>query len=130
MNKEEIQSQDDINSGDIDWEKRILCRDGNCIGVIGANGRCKECGLAYDVSQGVNENFEPDDIAASETYDAAGDDAATDDDEDAAFIQDSDWEKRSLCSDGNCIGVIGPDDCCQECGKEHHGSVNNLSGAA
>ena len=25
-------------------EERILCSDGNCIGVIGSDGLCKECG--------------------------------------------------------------------------------------
>ncbi len=29
---------------DLDWENRILCSDGNCIGVIGPDGKCKECG--------------------------------------------------------------------------------------
>ena len=32
---------------------------------------------------------------------------------------DVDWENRRLCSDGNCIGVIGPDDCCKVCGKPY-----------
>jgi len=27
-----------------DWGQRILCSDGNCIGVIGPDGRCKVCG--------------------------------------------------------------------------------------
>ena len=31
-----------------DWENRILCSDGNCIGVIGLDGRCKECGKPYE----------------------------------------------------------------------------------
>ena len=30
-----------------DWEKRILCSDESCIGTIGADGRCKECGKPY-----------------------------------------------------------------------------------
>jgi hypothetical protein len=32
---------------DDDWESRRLCGDGNCIGVIGPDGRCKECGRPY-----------------------------------------------------------------------------------
>ncbi|MGB5217396.1 MAG: hypothetical protein WBN66_03760 [Smithella sp.] len=27
-----------------DWKKRILCSDESCIGVIGSDGKCKECG--------------------------------------------------------------------------------------
>ena len=33
---------------DLDWEHRVLCSDGNCIGVIGPNGCCKECGRPYE----------------------------------------------------------------------------------
>ncbi len=136
MDKEKVKSQD-ASVSDTDWENRILGRDGNCIGVIGANGRCAECGLIYDASQKNDDNFEPENIAAIETDDAAYDDNAVDDDEEAfksvddedTFISDSDWENRTLCSDGNCIGVIGADGCCRECGKEQD-SVVDLSGAA
>lgn len=31
----------------IDFDSRKLCSDGTCIGVIGADGRCKECGKPY-----------------------------------------------------------------------------------
>lgn len=31
--------------------------------------------------------------------------------------KDSDWGSRKLCSDENCIGVIGPNGYCTECGK-------------
>ena len=33
---------------DNEWENRRLCSDGNCIGVIGKDGRCKECGKSYE----------------------------------------------------------------------------------
>ncbi|MBF0495154.1 MAG: zinc ribbon domain-containing protein [Deltaproteobacteria bacterium] len=29
----------------------------------------------------------------------------------------TDFSSRVLCSDGNCIGIIGPDGKCSECGK-------------
>jgi len=29
------------------FSDRILCSDGTCIGVIGPDGRCKECGKPY-----------------------------------------------------------------------------------
>jgi hypothetical protein len=32
-------------------------------------------------------------------------------------ISEDEWENRQLCSDGNCIGVIGPDGRCKECGR-------------
>ena len=38
-------SEDDQSS--IDFASRKLCSDGTCIGVIGADGLCKECGKPY-----------------------------------------------------------------------------------
>jgi len=148
MDKEEVKSQEAIGYGDIndiDWENRTLCRDGNCIGVIGANGRCTECGLIYDASRESDDKFQPDDIAVIETDDAVYDDTSADEgdntidkrdefrnvedvDEDE-FVPDSDWENRTLCRDGNCIGIIGQDGYCRECGKKLE-SVDGLSGAA
>ena len=36
------------SKSDIEWEKRTLCGDPACIGVIGPDGRCKECGRLYE----------------------------------------------------------------------------------
>jgi hypothetical protein len=33
---------------DLEWEQRTLCSDESCIGVIGPDGRCKECGKPYE----------------------------------------------------------------------------------
>jgi hypothetical protein len=38
-------SEDDLDS--IDFASRKLCSDGICIGVIGPDGLCKECGKPY-----------------------------------------------------------------------------------
>ena len=105
---------------DSDWKNRILCSDGNCIGVIGPDGRCKECGQKYEgklpetfgddsATQSAEED-EPVADTVDETQAAA--DAVSDEETD-----DDDWANRRLCSDGNCIGVIGPDGRCKECGK-------------
>ncbi|HNZ10524.1 MAG TPA: hypothetical protein PKI97_03705 [Smithellaceae bacterium] len=88
-----------------DWEKRVLCSDESCIGTIGPDGKCKECGKAYEgnVPEGnINEIVHE----LSPKKQASSDDHA-----------DEDWDKRVLCSDGSCIGVIGPDGKCKECGK-------------
>lgn len=34
----------------------------------------------------------------------------------------SEWNQRRLCSDENCIGVIGPDGRCKECGRPYVGT--------
>jgi len=105
------------------WDNRILCSDGNCIGVIGADGRCKECGKKYE-----GPLPEISAVEKPETSTVEKEEQVTDEDEamptetfevnptDESPAQD-DWEDRVLCSDGNCIGVIGPDGKCKECGK-------------
>lgn len=40
-------SVDDEGEVTIDFASRKLCSDGTCIGVIGPDGRCKECGKPY-----------------------------------------------------------------------------------
>jgi hypothetical protein len=91
-----------------DWDKRVLCSDGSCIGTIGADGKCRECGKPYEgvlpEGHGVKTVAQP---AVEETKQVSSD----------ATESDDDWDKRVLCSDGNCIGVIGPDGKCRECGK-------------
>jgi len=91
-----------------DWENRILCGDEACIGVVGTDGRCKECGRVY-------EGALPEERRATQGQDPQTERALPAEEE----IMDSDdeWEKRVLCSDEACIGVIGSDGRCRECGK-------------
>ena len=118
-NKEKTELTTELT--DLEWENRVLCPDGNCIGVIGRDGRCSECGKKYDG------------ILAEEPFPEKGSSPPEDltpDKEDLSpeeeTIQDltdsgnsDDWQNRLLCSDGNCIGVIGPDGRCKECGKPY-----------
>jgi hypothetical protein len=88
-----------------EWENRTLCPDGNCIGIIGPDGRCKECGIKFGRPEsGLQTRAEIADIPLSNNE--------TDTESDPL------WENRKLCPDGNCIGIIGPDGRCKECGKE------------
>jgi hypothetical protein len=101
---------------DIDWENRILCSDGNCIGVIGPHGLCKECGKKYDGTMS-SESVPEEDVQAEQEEISTAEETP-----DAEKTPDDDiWENRRLCSDGNCIGVIGPDGHCKECGKTYEG---------
>ena len=114
---------------DSDWAQRVLCSDESCIGVIGPDGRCKECGLAY-------KGTLPWDVATGPPGETADDQShaplpeegeelpqdADDWDEDQERISDDEWERRVLCSDESCIGVIGPDGRCKECGKPFGGN--------
>jgi hypothetical protein len=111
---------------DMEWENRVLCSDEGCIGTIGPDGRCRECGRPY-------EGILPDRPEPGPPHEATGDDggdgsgespAASGDDnlvEDNSISvtddEDDEWERRTLCPDESCIGVIGPDGRCKECGK-------------
>ncbi len=108
---------------DMEWEARTLCSDSACIGIIGPDGRCLECGRAYEGELPDNfeaaisstdgadgetlENTEPDTPANDTAVDPVGEPPSADDE----------WAARKLCSDESCIGVIGPDGRCLECGR-------------
>ena len=90
-----------------DWEKRILCSDESCIGTIGPNGKCRECGKPYE-----------DELPAEHSASGGKTVAAEEQKPISSTITDSDdWDKRVLCRDESCIGTIGPDGKCRECGK-------------
>jgi hypothetical protein len=129
--------------GPDDWDKRLLCSDGSCIGIIGPDGSCKECGKPYEGTLPVDWQASPaadlqggstggasqeNDALPVNSMPANTDKASTVTDahqqsDDRADIPDRNdggpdyWEQRTLCPDGNCIGVIGPDGRCKECGK-------------
>ena len=85
-----------------EWESRTLCRDESCIGVIGPDGHCTECGLIYNES---DSEMGEDEIDGQEDRAESGD--------------NDEWESRTLCRDESCIGVIGPDGYCKECGLRY-----------
>ncbi len=103
---------------DVEWEQRTLCMDESCIGVIGPDGRCKECGLPYE-SEKQQEFSEEHTASDSEAADEVAEDEEVDDDEDEDSVTDIEWEQRTLCMDESCIGVIGPDGRCKECGRPY-----------
>ena len=101
---------------DIEWENRTLCSDESCIGVIGPDGRCKECGLSF-------ENGQQKDVHEAQDLDEEPMESESDSGQASELQADIDieWAQRKLCSDESCIGVIGPDGCCKECGKPFEG---------
>ncbi len=114
----------DNDPSDLDWENRILCSDEGCIGIIGPDGRCKECGKIFDgdisALNFTNKDAERHSGSDGEETDltdqaAVARESTTPDTGDSAA--DGEWENRRLCSDESCIGVIGSDGRCKECGK-------------
>ena len=126
--KEAAMAAENANSKDQEWEERTLCSDDACIGIIGPNGRCNECGTPYagklagtavtsDEDLSLNPDTlldDADEVEVDTEEDGLGGDIG---DDDAGDDADDQWEERILCSDESCIGVIGPDGCCKECGK-------------
>jgi hypothetical protein len=92
-----------------DWESRILCSDESCIGTIGPDGKCRECG-------------KPCEAELPSGHSASGDQAIAPEEQTPVSSKmniepNDDWDQRVLCSDESCIGVIGSDGKCKECGK-------------
>jgi hypothetical protein len=85
---------------------RRLCPDGDCVGVIGQDGKCSECGRAASGEPA------PDEPVATETADDAVAETAPRPNDDGAFDPN-----RRLCTDDACIGVIGEDGRCKVCDK-------------
>ena len=110
MNDDQIVEED----GGFDPEARALCPDGTCTGVIGDHGRCKVCGQAGD-GAGPEQWAEPEAENGMGWVRGASDQAAMGGGE--ATTEAGDLAARELCSDGNCIGVIGEAGRCKVCGQ-------------
>ena len=37
-----------MSAEEFNLEERVLCSDDTCIGLVGPDGRCKECGKPYE----------------------------------------------------------------------------------
>ena len=85
-----------------EWDRRELCPDGACTGVVGEDDRCTVC----DATGTPRDRSVPVLVAATVLAAAA---AA------AAPVGDG-WVERVLCSDGGCTGVIGERGVCIVCG--------------
>ena len=89
--------------------------------------KCK-CGKPYEgVAQQAFADADPDEDTEPEFESEPEDDVveAEEDDESVAEeepVTNDEWKNRTLCSDPACIGVIGPDGRCKECGKPYKGS--------
>jgi hypothetical protein len=116
-----MENEESKSLTDVEWEQRTLCSDESCIGVIGPDGRCKECGLPYESEKqqdfseehAASDSEAEEEVAEDDEDDEGDEEVAEDDEEDA--VPDIEWEQRTLCRDESCIGVIGPDGRCKEC---------------
>jgi hypothetical protein len=103
--------------------RRKLCPDGSCVGVIGSDGKCCVCGTA-DPGGGSGDAYQADATQPDDSeveFDADRDDSVDDDSVDDDSSSEGFEPNRRLCSDDNCIGVIGKDNRCPVCGRVEHG---------
>jgi len=116
-----MSNQSEKSQSDLEWKARTLCSDEGCIGVIGPDGRCLECGRPYDgdLPDGFAETAPAEAVSELEEEGDQDIPAVTDDDSGSSEPRptDNDWETRQLCPDESCIGVIGPEGRCLECGR-------------
>ncbi len=117
-----------------EWDRRVLCPDDGCIGVIGPGGTCKVCGRAApnwgdERNRGLTP-LPPEALVADDADDAVDDADSTDDDAIGADLpavpdleaEAPEWQERRLCVDDACIGLISPEGLCKVCGKPAAGT--------
>ncbi len=107
-----------------DWDRRQLCPDGACVGVIDDNGTCKVCGRAAPNWGEERKRGLATEATEDDEYEDDEEDEDDDEDEDeiapsapAVIGQNAGWNERTLCPDGACVGVIGDDGKCRVCGR-------------
>ncbi|MGN6108154.1 MAG: hypothetical protein ACTHU0_23805, partial [Kofleriaceae bacterium] len=108
-----------------EWDQRMLCPDGGCVGVIGADGTCKACGRVApnwgdERQRGLANEGDEDEDDLEEEDDEDVDEGDEDEREGEARAPSRGgevWTERSLCPNGACIGVIGDDGTCKVCGR-------------
>ncbi|MFH2010618.1 MAG: hypothetical protein ABI333_28715 [bacterium] len=114
-------SEDLLRTG-FDPNRRELCPDGACIGVIGADGLCKECGAPSpngpprDGPEAEAEAALPKEPTAAPKTETVPN--VEDEDHAPEETDGFDPNHRELCPDGACVGVVGPDGKCKECGRQ------------
>lgn len=95
-------------------EDRILCSDESCIGVVGPDGLCKECGRRYEGAEplpGAAGGARAPDRSEAPVPGAGAGAPLTD--------AEARWDpdERVPCPDEACVGILGRDGRCGTCGR-------------
>ncbi len=97
-------------------DDRVLCSDDACIGVVGPDGLCKECGRRYEGDSPLPGSGSGKAEAARDPSEAPvpGQGTGT-----APSTSADDWDpdERIPCPDDACIGIIGRNGRCGTCGR-------------
>lgn len=90
---------------------RRLCPDGACTGLLDAGNRCSACGKVWG----------PHDVPVFDMVTAAEPVADSPPEDAPSAVQEATDDgfdpHRRLCPDGACVGVIGENGRCSECGR-------------
>jgi hypothetical protein len=107
--------------------RRRLCPDGDCVGLVGPDGRCRVCGtvdegaatagLGPDAFAGGCASDEEDEDEGPDSGHHTGEHADRDGVLDVAYAAPDFDPARKLCPDGDCVGVLGADGRCKVCGR-------------
>lgn len=100
--------------------RRRLCPDGDCIGLVGPDGRCRTCGALDEGAAGLGpEAFAGGCASDEELDDPEGPDSGHHTGEhEEPYAGEGDFDPaRRLCPDGDCVGVLGADGRCKVCGR-------------
>ena len=108
-----------------DPESRRLCGDAACIGVIGTDGHCLECGRIGEGEEPHLHRVEADEVVATlspeptadHSAERAVDESEVSDEDFASRAGTDELDARRLCSDPGCIGVLDDEGRCSECGR-------------
>ncbi len=111
-----MKQTDDIPGMVKGFENRILCSDGSCVGVIGEDGSCCVCRKVGSKPPTAGDSTGFHSSADEEEKPLQADASGFKDLVDEGLKDEFD-PGRKICSDGSCIGVIGADGVCKECGK-------------
>lgn len=108
--------EDASSNGTFDPTRRRLCPDGACVGIVGPDGRCGECGRTEaQAALGEERAGAPEGAAPEGEVDVGATEAAAG----AQGVATSGGfdPRRRLCDDGACVGVVGDDGTCRVCGR-------------
>ena len=116
----------DLEPETFDAQKRRLCPDGSCVGLLDPEGRCRACGRVNAAGDAPDTLLDyagspalADDIAAWEN----GPDGPNSGHHTGEHVNRSGSvggqfdPTRRLCPDGDCVGVLDAQGRCKECGR-------------
>jgi hypothetical protein len=105
-------------STDDDFAHRELCPDDACIGVLDPEGRCRVCGTVSSTAlrdprlRGLALSDEvPVPVDRSPAVGTLPPEVP-----ESLEVDDDDFDRRRLCPDGGCVGLLGADGRCKVCG--------------